>query len=128
MGFGKEKGVSKLISISTFTLAAFSLPACAERPLQVPQGNDTTQTTAGPDTAVSEEQAMSAGQMPADKFATLDDYLAFLKKGGEIDKPWYREVSPGVYELVTTYRPVGGDQRPQRFTREELERKFGFDR
>lgn len=59
-------------------------------------------------------------------FATLDEYLAHLEQyAGPVDQPWYREVSPGVYELVTTVRPAPA---PQTFTREELMRQFGFTR
>lgn len=56
-------------------------------------------------------------------FASLDDYLAFLKARGTHDVPWYREVRPGVYELVTRRRP---GTPPQIFTREQLAQKFGF--
>ena len=59
-------------------------------------------------------------------FGTLDEYLAFRRKGGAMDLPWYREVRPGLYRLETgnLRAPV-----PERyFTREELERKFGFAR
>ena len=59
-------------------------------------------------------------------FATLDEYLAHLERyAGPIDQPWYREVEPGVYELVTTMRPA---PPPRRFTREQLMREFGFTR
>lgn len=58
-------------------------------------------------------------------FASLDDYLAFLHKRGAYDVPWYREVRPGIYELVSRRGPGA---RPQIFTREELARKFGFPR
>jgi hypothetical protein len=59
-------------------------------------------------------------------FGTLDEYLAFRREGGAIDLPWYREVRPGLYKLETgNLRPAG----PERyFTRDELERKFGFAR
>lgn len=62
-----------------------------------------------------------------ERFRTLDDYLAFLRQRGALDMPWWREVEPGVYELVTSYRPLEG-QAPQRATREELMRRFGFTR
>ena len=59
-------------------------------------------------------------------FATLDEYLEHLRRyAGPIDQPWYREVRPGVYELVTTMRPAPASQT---YTREELMRKFGFTR
>ena len=64
-----------------------------------------------------------------ERFRTLDDYLAWLKDTqAPIDKAWYKEIRPGVYELQT-----GGNlhldvpQAEQRvFTRQELEQKFGF--
>ena len=56
-------------------------------------------------------------------FATLDDYLAFLRKRGASDVPWYREIRPGVYELVSRRGPGA---QPQIYSREELSKKFGF--
>jgi hypothetical protein len=55
-------------------------------------------------------------------FRCLDEYLAHLEAGGAIDLPWWREISPGVYEHVTTYT---GAER-EIVTREELMRRFGF--
>ena len=78
---------------------------------------------------------MTNAQLPINqRFRTLDQYLAWLKKTqAPIDKPWYREIRPGVYELVTggnlrVLRPDGEEQPATKriFTREELERKFGF--
>ena len=44
-------------------------------------------------------------------FATLDDYLAHLRdRAGPIGQPWYREVRPGVYELVTSRAPPGAPE------------------
>jgi hypothetical protein len=63
------------------------------------------------------------------RFRTLDEYLAFLAKGAAIDKPWYRQIRPGIYRLETTnYRslqPDGSDEK-RIFTRAELAKKFGF--
>jgi hypothetical protein len=57
-------------------------------------------------------------------FATLDEYLAFLKTAGEYDTPWYREIKPGrVYERVTRRAP--GKKAPI-YTREQLLEKYGF--
>lgn len=59
-------------------------------------------------------------------FATLDDYLAHLRdRAGPIGQPWYRELRPGVYELVTSRAPAGA---PEIHSREELMRRFGFSR
>jgi len=60
-------------------------------------------------------------------FRSLDAYLAWLRDyAAPIDRPWYREIAPGRYRLET------GNLRPNRparvFTREELERRFGFRR
>jgi hypothetical protein len=58
-------------------------------------------------------------------FATLDEYLAYRQSLGATDVPWYREVRPGVYEVVG--RRARGVE-PQTFTRQELLEKFGFRR
>lgn len=69
-------------------------------------------------------------QIPiSQRFRNLDEYLAHLERTqGPIDGPWYKEVRPGVYELQTgNLRLDEGAGAAQRiFTREELERKFGF--
>ena len=58
-------------------------------------------------------------------FATLDEYLAYLEKtNGPIDLPWWRRVKPDLYERVVRMRGA----QPQTATREELMRRFGFDR
>lgn len=58
------------------------------------------------------------------RFHTLDEYLAYLKKQGEIDLPWWREIRPGIYEYV---RRMPGAAR-QTATRAELMKRFGFTR
>jgi hypothetical protein len=69
-------------------------------------------------------------QLPINqRFRTLDDYLAWLQQTqGPIDKPWYKQIRPGVYELQTgNFRSLSGDGGQKRtFTRDELEKKFGF--
>lgn len=61
-------------------------------------------------------------------FATLDAYLAYLRDyAGPTDRPWYREVRPGLFRLETGNLRTGEPGAPPRlFTREELERRFGF--
>ena len=69
-------------------------------------------------------------QLPINqRFANLDEYLAWLEKNqGPVDGPWYKRVGPNLYELQTgNLRILGQDGAEKKtFTREELERKFGF--
>ena len=62
---------------------------------------------------------------PAARFATLDDYLAHLAKGGTMDRPYYHLLPDGRYQLIAGR---GSNRNPQFFTRDELLRKFGFER
>lgn len=57
-------------------------------------------------------------------FRSLDEYLAHLERQGAIDLPWWRPIGPGLYERVTR-RP---GRPPERATRAELMRRFGFTR
>jgi hypothetical protein len=59
------------------------------------------------------------------RFHSLDDYLAHLEQQGAIDLPWWRQIAPGVYEQVV--RGMQG-QAPERATRAQLMRRFGFTR
>lgn len=64
-----------------------------------------------------------------ERFESLDAYLAYLRETqAPVDGPWYREVRPGVYVLQTAgnLKLDGGDPTERVYTREELERKFGF--
>jgi hypothetical protein len=56
-------------------------------------------------------------------FATLEEYLEFLKELGAMDIPYYEEQPDGRFVLVQRLRP--GEQ-PKIFTREELAETFGF--
>ena len=57
------------------------------------------------------------------RFRTLDEYLAHLQcRAAPIDLPWWREVRPGIYEHVK--RMPGA--KPERATRAELIKRFGF--
>ena len=58
-------------------------------------------------------------------FHTLDEYLAHLERQGAMDLPWWRQVEPGVYEQVGIRVP---GQAPERATRAELMRRYGFTR
>jgi hypothetical protein len=60
-------------------------------------------------------------------FATLDAYLAYLEKyAAPIDRSWYREIRPDIYQLETGN--LRDTSSPRIFTRAQLESKFGFER
>ena len=76
---------------------------------------------------MEEKQAGGVANLPyarGKSFRTLDEYLAHLERQGAIDLPWWRQVEPGVYERVAR-RP---GRTPERATRAELMRRFGFSR
>lgn len=56
-------------------------------------------------------------------FDSLDAYLAFLERRGAMDVPWYREIGPDLYELVSGRGRRGA---PERVSRAELMQRFGF--
>jgi hypothetical protein len=71
-------------------------------------------------------------QLPINqRFRSLDEYLAWLEKtAAPVDRPWYKEIRPGVYELQTAgnlHLDVPSNEK-RVFTRAELEKKFGFSR
>jgi hypothetical protein len=64
------------------------------------------------------------------RFRSLDEYLAYLQlKEAPVDGPWYKEVSPGIYELQTgnLHLDTPGDEK-RTFTRQELAEMFGFSK
>lgn len=74
---------------------------------------------------MADEESSGVSGLPFSRGATfrcLDDYLAHLERNGAIDLPYWREVSPGLYEHVTT---MTGAQR-ETATRDDLMRRFGF--
>jgi len=57
------------------------------------------------------------------KFATLDSYLAHLEcLAGPTDRPWWKEIRPGVYEHMVT----ATNGKREIATRAELMKRFGF--
>ena len=86
-----------------------------KEPVQPPPGGQTTRTGT-PVSGLPDSEGKA--------FYTLDEYLAHLRKLGAYDVAYYVEVQPGVYEAVTGPRPAGPP--PVRYTRGELERRFGF--
>jgi hypothetical protein len=80
------------------------------------------------------ENSASDASLPVNKrFRTLDQYLAYrAQTQGPVDGPWYKEVSPGMYQLQTGGNlhldAPGGAEEKRLFTRQELEQKFGFSK
>jgi hypothetical protein len=107
-------------------LLVASSAACAQPSAPVPSAAvDTTQETSVASESPSQSQGTIA-DLPFSQgrsFASLDEYLAFLEMRGPYDVPWYREVRPGLYELVSRRGPGA---EPKIYTRDELARKFGF--
>ena len=99
------------------------LVACGAPEAQVHRVNADQQVP-----ATSAENRVKATQVPLNqRFATLDEYLAFLERTqAPVDGPWYREIRPGVYELQTGNLKLDVGDPKRVFTREELEQKFGF--
>ncbi len=64
---------------------------------------------------------------PHQRFATLDDYLAHLRRLGAQDYPFYDEVAPGLYRL-NTGRGAAARPPPPTVTRDQLLRRHGFTR
>ena len=103
-----------------------SSAACAEPPPAQMRG--TTAESQEVTTVQDRSQSAAVSDLPfaqGRSFTSLDEYLAFLRERGAYDVPWYREIKPGVYELGSRRGPGA---QPQIFTREELERRFGFAR
>jgi hypothetical protein len=114
-------GMKTLLALAALTAG------CADRPAgAVEAARETRERATMHETTDTGEGVSGLPSSFGRSFATLDEYLAHLEQyAGPVDQPWYREVGPGVYELVTTMRPA---PEPQTFTREQLMRQFGFTR
>ena len=79
-------------------------------------------------TQPSEGRIVSNESAPInEQFRTLDDYLRYLERQSHMDGKWYKEVRPGIYALQAGNLHLDTPSGEQRvYTREELERKFGF--
>ena len=58
-------------------------------------------------------------------FRTLDDYLEHMKRLGQIDYPFWEEISPGHYRKMMGRRPPGSPP-PEEASRADLEHRYGF--
>jgi hypothetical protein len=118
-----------MISNMMFSLAvAAALAASPYRPLPGVSANATPTGCTKERKMTAESHEDGVANLPfamGKKFATLDAYLAHLQcYAGPIDKPWWKEVRPGVYEHMTT---ATNGQR-ETATRAELMKRFHFSR
>ena len=116
--------LARLLKTLVFAgFAGLSTAACGAPVAEVESANDTQASANSGDAAMTNSAAIS------ERFPTLDAYLAWLRDTqAPVDGPWYREVRPGVFVLQTggNLKLDGGNPPEPLFTREELERKFGF--
>src|SRR3546814_1558941 len=70
-------------------VSGLTAPACHA---QSPQGQRATRAPADVETSMDAPSQPETRSGPASRFATLDEYLAFLDKGAAIDKAYYRKV------------------------------------
>ena len=120
-------------STTLVVFSAFCAAACGASTIDTGRPSNDSQSTANaPAAAHAAGGNVTDPSAPiSERFATLDDYLAFLERTqAPVDGPWYREVKPGIYELQTggNLHLDGPNPSSQTFTREELKRKFGFSR
>ena len=109
-------------------LVALTAPTPAEQGRREPSGRVMRPTVRG--TPMTEATGRAPPHADGREFRTLDAYLAHLRDhAAPMDRPWYREVKPGLFRLETgNLRRLEGEPEPRLFTRDELERRFGFRR
>jgi hypothetical protein len=117
--------------LMALALAVSSTPACSRETGRGP-GRDEARGATEPRSSEREmsgtNSAGGVAKLPYARgktFLTLDEYLAHLERQGAMDLPYWREVEPGVYQRITSRVPAGP---PERATRAELLRRFGFAR
>src|SRR3546814_16338543 len=76
-------------------VSGLTAPACHA---QSPQGQRATRAPADVETSMDAPSQPETRSGPASRFATLDEYPAFLENGAAIDKHYYRTVGPALYD------------------------------
>ena len=110
------------------TLIAAALVASPYRPLVDEKPEAAPSVCAKERKLAVEPQADGVANLPfamGKKFASLDAYLTHLECfAGPIDKPWWKEIRPGVFEHVKT----ATNAKREIATRADLMKRFGFSR
>jgi len=118
--------------VSFVPLAALSIGACEGSQFDAGGANAREQSTADANVSASNPgNNVTNEQVPvSQQFRNLDEYLAHLERTqGPVDGPWYKQLRPGIYELQTGNLHLDTPDGEERtFTRQELERKFGFSK
>ena len=117
----------KSLSLMVLALSSGLLGATCSASVRDPVPSDSS----GQPASKQMGNAVGDTNLPISKrFGTLDEYLAHLEQTqGPVDGPWYKEVSPGLFELQTGNLHLDVPAKGKRtFTREELEKKFGFSK
>jgi hypothetical protein len=109
-------------------LAGAALAATPYRPLPEARTFVTPSTCAKERKLAAEAKSDGVANLPfamGKKFPTLDAYLTYLQCfAAPIDKPWWKEIRPGVYEHMTS----ATNARREVATRAELLKRFGFSK
>ena len=114
----------RIVMTTVAIAAALVSAACDQSPTEATKP---AQTTGGQEIDVT-GQGEEVRNLPFARgrsFRTLDEYLAHLEQLGAIDLPYWRRVGPDLYERVATRAPRTD---PERATRAELMRRYGFTR
>lgn len=118
------RDLDQTLRFAVLALASAMLTAaCA-----APPGSDREPSDSGRNATDGRSAAVNDPATPInERFASLDEYLAYRESRAAVDDAWYREIRPGVYVLESgNYHGPTDEQRT--FTREELMRKYGFTR
>lgn len=120
------------VSVGTAIGLLAATGACGTPRTELVRNDSNNQGTAM--SSVSDMPGPPGGQPVNKRFATLDDYLGWLRATqAPIDGPWYEEVAPGSYLLRSgnlRIVPMDGAQSPteQPVSRAQLMKQFGFTR
>jgi hypothetical protein len=112
--------------LTAVTVAA--LAASPYRPLPAPKPFASQSVCAKESKLAATSSQGGVANLPFAMGKTFDNLDAYLKHlecfAGPIDKPWWKETRPGVYQHVKT----ATNAQPETATRDELMKKFGFTR
>ncbi|MES2903492.1 MAG: hypothetical protein V4696_04835 [Pseudomonadota bacterium] len=126
----REQVLFQLLSLGVTVSLLASTSACGMPRNEV---SSTRQINQGTTMTIANDMPAPPGGVPVNRrFEKLDDYLNWLRDTqAPIDKPYYEEIRPGVYQLRTGNLRVlvpESDEAAseQTVTRAELLKKFGF--